>query len=440
MAAPEAHGARYPQTGLEAVFIAVSILNPSRSTVPARAALPTRAVIRITRDPLRRVAGLPLLARTVLALAGAGLQRIQVLTPLPASHLAPALNEIRRRCPQLALTLHTGFEPLAAGGPCLWLHTDGVWTEEALGALRHRPPGLSCPAPGDRPVGVTTGEAPEALRARLEAPCPAGASTPGYHPIRGRADLAGAEAMLFGALGKPSDGLVSRLFNRPLSTRLSRRLARHPVHPGQLTTLTAGCGLAMFAAFLTGGEYAVLAGCLLFHLASVADGLDGEIARIKFLSSPAGAAWDTAVDMATNLLFLVGLMAALYAREGELYLYLGFYLVGVAAAAMGLMVLLLRLGPGGGSFDVLGRALRLRLAPRPRLQRLFARVETCFKRDCYALLAALLALAGQATALPWLLAAGLSVWLLAILINAPFLLNAPAGTLQPAHGRAGTRP
>lgn len=405
------------------------------------------AVVLVTRDPLRRVAGLPLLARNVLTAAEAGAAAVTIVAPGPAAELAPALARIRRSRPDLSLHVAGDTGGLAPGAAGWWLHTDGVFTAGHLRALAAAGPGRWRPAAGDRPLAwLEAGQwravaaAPDPWRALAQGLADLGAAAPGYHRLDAAADRRPAEAMLFAALGKASDGLVSRLLNRPLSTRVSRWLSRYEISPGQLTALTGACGLAMFAAFLAGGPYAVLAGCLLFQLASVVDGLDGEIARVKFLTSPAGAAWDTAVDMATNLLFLAGLMTALYASEGELYLYLGSYLVGVAAAAMALMTVLLRLGPGGGSFDVLGRALRLRFAGRPRLQQLIGRLETCFKRDCYAFLAAVLALAGQAAALPWLLAAGVTLWLLTIVTHAPYLVTAPAAALRPEHLRRPGRP
>jgi CDP-L-myo-inositol myo-inositolphosphotransferase len=60
----------------------------------------------------------------------------------------------------------------------------------------------------------------------------------------------------------------------------------------------------------------LIAGGLLF-MPLVFDGVDGEIARATFRSSPAGAALDTGVDMATNLAFMLGVTINLGLSEGR---------------------------------------------------------------------------------------------------------------------------
>ena len=59
--------------------------------------------------------------------------------------------------------------------------------------------------------------------------------------------------------------------------------------------------------FVPGGEAGLVLGGLLFHAASVLDGVDGEMARATLRTSPSGATLDSAVDLATNFLFLAGI-------------------------------------------------------------------------------------------------------------------------------------
>src|SRR3569623_119491 len=126
------------------------------------------------------------------------------------------------------------------------------------------------------------------------------------------------------ATGKASDGLISRWLNRPTSRAISALLLRYtgakPVHA---TLGTAALALAMFAALLFGGGAGLVAGGLLFHAASVFDGVDGEIARATWRSSRAGASFDSAVDVAANLLFVLGLTFNLTASHGRVALALG---------------------------------------------------------------------------------------------------------------------
>ncbi len=92
------------------------------------------------------------------------------------------------------------------------------------------------------------------------------------------------------------DGYVSLRLNRPLSTRLSAQLAKTRITPTQITVISflialLGAGLLSLGMFATG-----VIGGLLVQAASVIDGCDGEIARLKHLSSPRGAWLDTLLD------------------------------------------------------------------------------------------------------------------------------------------------
>ena len=118
------------------------------------------------------------------------------------------------------------------------------------------------------------------------------------------------------ATGKASDGLVSRWLNRPISRSISIVLLRRagrpadPRHIRHRPDRLWSCSLARSAA-----ASGLVGGALLFHVASVFDGVDGEIARATWRSSRAGAALDTIVDMATNVLFLVGIVTNLAMRD-----------------------------------------------------------------------------------------------------------------------------
>ena len=67
---------------------------------------------------------------------------------------------------------------------------------------------------------------------------------------------------------------------------------------------------------LLGGEAGLIAGAILFQAASILDGVDGEMARATWRSSPAGATLDSVVDIATNLLFVSALTVNLALRDG----------------------------------------------------------------------------------------------------------------------------
>jgi hypothetical protein len=151
---------------------------------------------------------------------------------------------------------------------------------------------------------------------------------------------------------------------------------------------------------------------------------------------PAGAgALDTTLDLVANFGFWGGLGVGLVRTYGTGQLLAAGLLVAVAASAMLLMTLLLRLGPRRGSFDVLRNALELRLARTPRLRRVVMTVEKMFKRDFYALFFAVLCVLGLARLLLWLALGGAVIWVLAIAWCAPLIARDKAGALLPGHLR-----
>lgn len=109
------------------------------------------------------------------------------------------------------------------------------------------------------------------------------------------------ERRIVRATAKPGDGIVSRHINRPISQAISRVLLRQPwIRPVHATWGTALLAVAMVVTLLLGTRGGLIAGALLFQAASVFDGVDGEIARATFRTSPQGARLDSLIDAATN--------------------------------------------------------------------------------------------------------------------------------------------
>ncbi len=120
-------------------------------------------------------------------------------------------------------------------------------------------------------------------------------------------DLEKAEQLLCSSLTKRSDGIVAKYINRPISTRISRYLAKCNVTPNVLSLMSFS--LSLLASFLFSfGRYiySLVAG-LLVQLASIIDGCDGEIARLKFERSPQGAWFDAMLDRIADALIIFGI-------------------------------------------------------------------------------------------------------------------------------------
>ena len=135
-----------------------------------------------------------------------------------------------------------------------------------------------------------------------------------------------AENALLADLGdKPNDGPVSRYLNRALSVRISHRLVNYRITPNQISLLSFLCSVLAAGLFTLGGYGTLLAGGLLAQFASVVDGCDGEVARLKLQASRYGGWLDAVLDRYADALLLFGLTWHGYANEkGNLILLIGF--------------------------------------------------------------------------------------------------------------------
>jgi len=125
-------------------------------------------------------------------------------------------------------------------------------------------------------------------------------------------DARAARMALRRSLGKDTDGPVSRLLNRPLSTRLSMALAPLRPAPDLVSLVAFALGLAG-AVLLAAGRG--VAGALLIHASSVADGVDGEVARLQLRGGPRGALLDGVLDRVGDAAILAGL--GVWALDGH---------------------------------------------------------------------------------------------------------------------------
>lgn len=144
-------------------------------------------------------------------------------------------------------------------------------------------------------------------------------------------DILQAEHLLFEGCRKPQDGIISQLLNRHLSLFLSRRLVSSFVRPNHISLLTFSLGIlaALAAAY---GHYSgfFLAG-LLYQLNSIVDGVDGELARVRYEFSVLGEWLDTISDDLSDFLFYLGLgygawqtaLAPPLLASPRIWLYLG---------------------------------------------------------------------------------------------------------------------
>jgi len=114
------------------------------------------------------------------------------------------------------------------------------------------------------------------------------------------------------SLAKPTDGIISRLINRRVSTKISLWLAKRRRPPSPDAVSIAAAWLVAAAGPLFASGHHAAAG-IAAQLGSILDGVDGEIARLTRRASKAGALLDTVLDRLADVAALLG--AALAAAK-----------------------------------------------------------------------------------------------------------------------------
>jgi phosphatidylserine synthase len=207
---------------------------------------------------------------------------------------------------------------------------------------------------------------------------------------------------------KATDGWVSRRLNRPISRLISFVLLSLGCRPVHASTLTLLVGLLAAGLATSPGPLSLIATGVLFHLASILDGVDGEMARATFTESDAGARLDTLVDQITYVACFAGVTIG-WVREGAGAEAL--WLTG--AVAMALLVTLVRGGrflsrhAPNASFVFIDRSVRRAAVVSGRVGlQIAARLFTFLRRDLFAIVFLMVSLWGRRALIPALVALG----------------------------------
>jgi len=370
-----------------------------------------------------RVAGLPLLTRTLLTAQRAGIQRLAVVAE---GSQQPALRaeldgeaRLRGRVRWFEPTGEHRTEAacslilpasvvLDAGALRGWIGRvgDGEWvtaTDDAtVGPLAV--PGVLLPACIEaahqgQPALKKFLERLDGERRLIRLPWEGGPQ----HPVRSAGEVPGIERAMLATLRSPDDGpVVDRYLNRTLSAILTRGLLNSRVTPNQVTGASLVTGL--IGAWLLGGEGGArsLLGLILFQLSVILDHVDGEVARLKFLFSRLGKWLDNFSDHVVDL----AVIAFLTWRVAEGH-PAGYFITLSLAAALGVtgaFLLVFGWSVSGGRREVRTTATA----------RLLARVlATLANRDGFCLPLWLAVLLGRPEWFLWALAIGANAYWIA---------------------------
>lgn len=277
-------------------------------------ALPDLDAIVLADQPVarHRIAGLSIRERAVRVARRVGARRVHVIESAadrstlvawrgPSTHPVLVI-----RADQL---VHTPLvQPLIGSLP-----SDGI----AMAVVPDVPDVEDLPAGSYAGAFVATGTAANAVVASIAAGENDGslvaAALPIAHGAVARAPVATdeqrrtAHRLLYSTLVKAQDNAITRYLYRPVSFPLTRLLVWTPITPNQVSYIVAA--LVALGCWLTahGSMSAALAGTVVVLVASYVDCCDGEIARVKLLSSRFGAWLDTIVDELASVGYMVAL-------------------------------------------------------------------------------------------------------------------------------------
>jgi phosphatidylglycerophosphate synthase len=336
----------YPRGQQPAVARAESSANFDPSARgPVLLYLPTDPGVHVS--PLTRLAGLPIAERVLRAAFRAGYDRICVYAdPATATALRRMSREIRgdvriasdpRDWRRLIEALPDGQVLTAVGAGTVAspaLLADAATLPGRVAGVRDVPAGRPWPVSGVVRVTAAAARDIESLSGELRVRLFAAGPMPSGEDVSfGRArlalrmlddsDVADAEQRIRRSSYKDTDNKVAR-FNRSMSLPISIALIRTPLTANQLSVALVALGFYSAWLFSTGHFWPGVLGGFLSLVASVMDGCDGEIARLKYQESALGCWIETFGDYSYYIAIFIGLTIGAVNRTG----WHGFYWLG----------------------------------------------------------------------------------------------------------------
>lgn len=207
---------------------------------------------------------------------------------------------------------------------------------------------------------------------------------------------------------KATDGWVARTCNRPISRVISHAMLGTGLSAWHASTLTLVTGLGAAISAAQPGPVGLAIAGILFHLASVIDGVDGEMARATMTESKTGARIDTIVDQTISVASLLG-VAIGWIREGggrQAFWWTIALIITSAIVLFRVGAFVSRYAPNA-SFVFIDRSVRRAAhASGSLLLRGAAGVFTVMRRDVYAAVFMLVSFSGRRAWVPFLVIAG----------------------------------
>jgi uncharacterized protein (TIRG00374 family) len=300
-------------------------------------------------SPFARVAGLPIAERVLRSAIRAGYGKVIVLAGREHARFRRAARAVSSdiliassagEWTRALGTIPEGVAVTAIGAGTIVspaLLTDAAAIDVNPGEVVDVPAGAEWPISGVIRIPASGALDPASLsaqlRSRSQAPAPPG---PAVAKRRARltlridapADLPAAEETIRLASYMDTDNTLAR-FNRRMSLPISIALIRTPLTANQLSVALVAIGFYSAWLFSLGHYLAGVLGAFLSLAASVLDGCDGEIARLKYQESALGCWIETVGDYSYYIAIFVGLTIGAVRQTG----FDAFYWIGLVALA-----------------------------------------------------------------------------------------------------------
>jgi phosphatidylglycerophosphate synthase len=329
---------------------------PSRPTPPHTLLyFPVDAAVRVT--PATRLAGLSIAERVLRPAQRAGYTRILVWLP-EEGQASAILNRLSHSIAGVAIVTSedqwrarlsdlSSSDTVTIVGPGSVVSTALLERARDLpvgsDGLRDVPAGICYRVSGVARITVVTAGSPRDIQRLLAERRNRIQSLPsGEEVSQGSAnlalrlttadDLTSAEQTIRRASYKNTDATLAR-FNRRMSLPVSIALIRTPITANQLSVLLVAIGFYAAWLFSIGHYVAGVIGASLSLAASILDGCDGEIARLKYQESALGCWIETFGDYSYYIAIFVGLTIGAVGQTG----WEGFYWFGGIALTGTLM-------------------------------------------------------------------------------------------------------
>ena len=344
----------YPRRPRQAAAPARRPSSP-RTELPAGPILlyfPSDPAVRVS--PFARVAGLPIGERVLRSAFRAGYARVLVFAD---AAIAPALRRLSRdirgdirivtaaaewRAVLTALPADMPATVIGGGtvvSPALLEDAAGMMPLPMRGQPRDVPAGREWPLSGVLRIRVEEAIDVAPLARELRDRVTSGVALPSGQDVshgHGRLvlrivdppDIDTAEQTIRRSSYKETDNKLAR-FNRRMSLPISIALIRTPLTANQLSVALVAVGFYSAWLFSLGHYWAGMLGAFLSLAASVLDGCDGEIARLKYQESALGCWIETVGDYSYYVAIFIGLTLGAARRTG----WHGFYWLGLLALA-----------------------------------------------------------------------------------------------------------